>query len=167
MGHSQVERFRVSMPSRRYEEIVSGLKPGQFPTFNSMVLTPDGKVDTSLKLVQTGMYATHLRHWLQYFNKTQIHIIDGHRFSKQPWVELEAIERFLNIKPHLTKDSFQFIPSKGFYCVRTSRGSPACMGKGKGLDHPSVENKTLEKLKEFYRPYNEDFYKLVDTYFNW
>ena len=167
MGHGQAERFRDSVPRRRYEEIVAGLKPGQFPTFDSVILTPNGKVDTSLKLVQTGMYATHLRYWLQYFKETQIHIIDGHRFSKQPWVELEAVERFLNIKPHLTQDNFQFIPSKGFYCVRTSKTWPVCMNKGKGQEHPSVSNETLEKIKEFYRPYNEDFYKLVNVDFNW
>ena len=42
-----------------------------------------------------------------------------------------------------------------------------CLGKCKGNKHPTLETHFHKKLKDFFDPQNEKFYKLVGHWFNW
>ena len=108
----------------------------------------------------------HLRRYLQYFSMEQIHVVDGNTFGKYPWKELALVENFLNIDPYLSDDKFSFNATKGFYCLKTSSGE-ACLGKNKGRTHPDVNSTLIEKLKQFYRPHNEELFKMLDKRFEW
>ena len=143
-------RVQKALPRSRFEEILSTLRPNEYPDFDSLMFTRDGQVNTACEPVKIGLYASHLRHWLRYFNDTQLLVIDGQRFIEEPWLELGAIEKFLNIKLHFTKDYFQYRLSKGFYCLQKPGGQSVCLGKGKGPKHDAVSNKSINKLKDFY-----------------
>ena len=64
---------------------------------------------------------------------------------KAPWDELSRAERFLGLKPEITRDRFVFVPEKGFYCVKDpATGEPDCMRDSKGTtEKPEVNNKNM------------------------
>jgi hypothetical protein len=37
-----------------------------------------------------------------------------------------------------------------------------CMAKDKGREHPDLSVDTLNKLKDFYRPYDLELFKMID-----
>ena len=161
-----VRRLRDFMSPNRAQEMDIVFGPTTYPDFDWLMFGSNGGVDTELQLVKTGLYAEHLRRYLQYFSMEQIHVVDGNTFGKYPWKELALVENFLNIDPYLSEDKFSFNATKGFYCLKTSSGE-ACLGKNKGRTHPDVNSTLIEKLKQFYRPHNEELFKMLDKRFEW
>lgn len=47
------------------------------------------------------------------------------------------------------------------------RSSPHCLGKTKGRNHPHIDPAAVERLREFYRPFNARFYQLTGIDFGW
>ena len=71
--------------------------------------------------LQRSIYHLHMKRWTQHFSSNQLHVIDGDKFIKEPWLELQYIENFLNITPIIESKNFFFNNTKGFYCSRDIR----------------------------------------------
>ncbi|XP_078000537.1 heparan sulfate glucosamine 3-O-sulfotransferase 1-like [Glandiceps talaboti] len=121
-------------------------------TFEDSVLDTNGALVTANKLISTGVYIKHLQNWLHVFPSKQIHIVDGEVLKTDPSVELQSLETFLNITKFFTRDSFYFDKKKGFYCLHKPK--ELCLVSGKGRHHPNVRQEILDKLKEYYLPFN-------------
>ena len=161
-----VRRLHDFMTPNRVREMETVFGPNTYPDFEWLIFGINGEVDTELQLVTNGLYAEHLKRYLRHFSMDQIHVIDGDTFGKYPWKELSLVEKFLNIDPYLSEDRFSFNAEKGFYCLKTSSGE-ACLGKDKGRTHPDVNPTSIEKLKQFYRPHNEELFKMLNKKFEW
>ena len=140
-------------------------KYGKYPSFEQIVFNLKGEVDIDYDAVSTGLYARHLRNWLKYFPRQQIHIINGTAFLKTPWTEINKLAEFAGVPPVLSERNFVFDEEKGFYCRLEKDGG--CLGGGKGREHPEVPEEAMQKIREFYKPYNEDLYQLLGRRFNW
>ena len=138
---------------------------GSFIPFQNIVLDSTGKIDPKSRPIFIGMYSVHLRKWLELFPKEQFHIIDGDSFAKNPVPELQNTERFLGLPPYFTDDKFTHDKNTSFYCVRKKRGQLKCPKHSHG--HHFVSEEILQKLRDFYKPYNEEFFKLVGRRFDW
>jgi len=46
-------------------------------------------------------------------------------------------------------------------------GGIRCLGKTKGRAHPVVEETTLKRLRDFFRPFNDKFYRMAGVNFGW
>ncbi|GFO30983.1 sulfotransferase [Plakobranchus ocellatus] len=115
-----------------------------------------------------GEYVLHLRRWLKYFPLAQIHVLDGTDLVKDPVTEIQEVESFLELPPLLGPQNFYYNVSKGFYCmVPFSATSPQCLGSSKGRKHPVLNATVKTLLYDFFRPYNEQFFKLLGKRFNW
>ena len=114
----------------------------------------------------SSLYAVHIKRWLEEFTLKQIHIVDGDKFREDPSGELNKIETFLGLPHFITKENFQFDEEKGFYCLKTTQGVN-CMPKGKGRKHKELHPDLIDKLKKFFKPYNEEFFKIIQKRFNW
>lgn len=81
------------------------------------------------------------------------------------------MEKFLNIEPLIKKDNFYINQTKRFPCVSTSfkvkKGNSGCLSEAKGRRHPYVRNDIRKLLENYFRPYNEEFYKEVGRDFHW
>ena len=104
----------------------------------------------------------------------QIHIVDGEKFIRTPWTELQKVETFLNLTSVLTQDNFFFNGTKGFYCSRDIRSHGSwtctrdkCLGRSKGRPKPPVKEETFQRLTEFFAPHNKMFYDMVGQVFEW
>ena len=121
-----------------------------------------------MNLVEQGMYEHHLQRWLQTFPLNQFHFVDSNKLVHQPWAVMEDVEQFLGLEPNVTREDFQFVEEKGFYCPRNRvTGEPECLSKGKGWPHPEMPGDLRAQLLAFYEPLNKRFFQLIGQDFNW
>lgn len=145
-----------------------------YPDLEDLVFTKNGDVDAQYPPVQRSMYHVHMSRWLMHFPAKQIHIVHGEKFIKQPWVEMQMVEQYLNVTSIIGENNFFFNQTKGFYCGRDirTRGvwqctKEKCLSKSKGRPKPPLREGTVEKLVEYFQPHNELFYKLLGRNFGW
>ncbi|XP_073997038.1 heparan sulfate 3-O sulfotransferase-B [Rhodnius prolixus] len=126
-------------------------------------------VDTTWGPVRIGVYARHLSKWLRQFPLAQMHFVSGERLIADPASEMAKVQDFLGLKRVITEKHFYFNATKGFPCLMKSEGrsTPHCLGKTKGRNHPYIKPEVIERLREFYRPFNIKFYQLTGINFGW
>ncbi|XP_039290480.1 heparan sulfate glucosamine 3-O-sulfotransferase 6 [Nilaparvata lugens] len=128
-----------------------------------------GVVNTWWGPVRIGVYARHLERWLKYFPLQQMLFVSGERLVVDPAAEMARVQNFLGLKHVVTEKHFYFNATKGFPCLMKSEGrsTPHCLGKTKGRNHPHIRPAALERLRQFYRPFNLRFYQMTGINFGW
>ncbi|RVE51617.1 hypothetical protein evm_003749 [Chilo suppressalis] len=126
-------------------------------------------VDASWGPVRLGVYARPLRRWLRRFPRGRLLLINGERLVSEPAKEMARVQDFLGLKRVITEKHFYFNSTKGFPCLLKpdSKSTPHCLGKTKGRSHPHIDPVAKERLRDFYRPFNERFYQLSGINFGW
>lgn len=112
------------------------------------------KVD-AMKYFYSGEYILHLKSWINLFNRENIHIIDYKDLIsgyEGYFNEVNKMLKFLGLKeqmlPHYMANSQkQWEENSGTKVI--------------------FEDHHLEKLKNYYRPYNEALYDYLDRDFGW
>ncbi|XP_072931815.1 heparan sulfate glucosamine 3-O-sulfotransferase 3B1 isoform X2 [Epargyreus clarus] len=155
----------------------SASKRPTLPRFEDLALVnstvgwggPWSVVDATWPPVRLGIYARPLRRWLRRFPRSRLLLISGERLVADPAAEMARVQDFLGLKQVITEKHFYFNSTKGFPCLLKSEGSsaPHCLGKTKGRSHPHIDPIVIERLREFYRPFNERFYELSGINFGW
>lgn len=135
-------------------------------SFEDLVLSPNGQVNTAYKAVRISMYSIFYERWHRVFPRRQIHIVDGDDLIRDPFPEVQRIEEFLGIAHRISKDNFFYNKTKGFYCVRNET-TEKCLNESKGRRHPVVSDEVIHKLRQFYAPYNRMFFRAAGRDFGW
>ena len=118
----------------------------------------------SVTFINDGLYVVHLRKWLNFFPLNQILFVNGEQFIRNPYKEIKKIESFLQLESFIQPEHFVFNTEKIFYCINKSLFNSTedqCLGSDKGREHPKLDNKVLEKLKEFYKPYSIELFEMI------
>lgn len=164
-----VVRDPVTRAISDYTQTLS--KKPDIPTFESLTFKnrTTGLIDTSWSAIQIGIYAKHLDNWLQFFPMGQILFVSGERLISDPAGELGRVQDFLGLKRIITDKHFYFNQTKGFPCLKKAEGSskPHCLGKTKGRTHPNIDPEVVQRLRDFYRPFNMKFYQMTGHNFGW
>lgn len=112
--------------------------------------------------------------WLKYFDKKQIHVVDGDALTVNPVKELNKIELFLKIDQYFDDSIVVFSETKGFYCLKkpgsrdvSSADNVECLNRGKGNQHPNISEAVEKEMRAFFRPHNKRFYQLSGRNFDW
>ncbi|XP_041634441.1 heparan sulfate glucosamine 3-O-sulfotransferase 3B1a [Cheilinus undulatus] len=146
-------------------------KKPDIPSFESLTFKnmSSGLIDTTWSAVQIGMYAKHLERWLQYFPMEQLLFVSGERLISDPAGEMARVQDFLGLRRVVTEKHFHFNPAKGFPCLKRPEGNskPHCLGKTKGRTHPNIDPEVVQKLRDFYKPFNSKFYHMTGHDFGW
>lgn len=146
-------------------------KKPDIPSFESLTFKnmSAGLIDTTWSAVQIGMYAKHLERWLQYFPMDQLLFVSGERLISDPAGEMAHVQDFLGLRRVVTEKNFHFNPTKGFPCIKRPEGNskPHCLGKTKGRTHPNINPEVVQRLRDFYRPFNHRFYQMTGHDFGW
>ncbi|XP_049275785.1 heparan sulfate glucosamine 3-O-sulfotransferase 1 [Rhipicephalus sanguineus] len=139
------------------------------PPFERLILLPDGAVNAEYRPVRTSMYAVHLRRWLSHFPRRQLHVVDGDRLVRDPLRELRRVEAFLGLPALIPSGALYFNRTKGFYCLRPRPNDTAgrCLNDSKGRRHPHVPGPVVSRLRQFFAPFNREFYHLMGRDFGW
>ena len=124
---------------------------------------------TSWDLVRNGLYFEQLKYWLKYFPLEQILFINGEQLIKEPSVEIDKLQSFLNLKPLIKKEHFVYNIRKGFPCIVNPLNSKhvKCMSEKKGLlqkgrEHPKIDQVILNDLKTYYRHSNQILFNIIN-----
>ncbi|XP_037010591.2 heparan sulfate glucosamine 3-O-sulfotransferase 3B1 [Artibeus jamaicensis] len=164
-----VVRDPVTRAISDYTQTLS--KRPDIPTFESLTFKnrTAGLIDTSWSAIQIGIYAKHLEHWLRHFPIGQMLFVSGERLISDPAGELGRVQDFLGLKRIITDKHFYFNKTKGFPCLKKAEGSskPHCLGKTKGRTHPEIDREVVQRLRDFYRPFNLKFYQMTGHDFGW
>ncbi|XP_056285161.1 heparan sulfate glucosamine 3-O-sulfotransferase 3B1b [Pseudoliparis swirei] len=164
-----VVRDPVTRAISDYTQTLS--KKPDIPSFESLTFKnrTTGLIDTSWSAIQIGIYAKHLDNWLQYFPMEKILFVSGERLISDPAGELGRVQDFLGLKRIITDKHFYFNQTKGFPCLKKAEGSskPHCLGKTKGRTHPNIDPEVVQRLRDFYRPFNMKFYQMTGHNFGW
>ncbi|KAH9489714.1 hypothetical protein Btru_037610 [Bulinus truncatus] len=127
-----------------------------------------GLINTSWSAIKIGVYSKHLEHWLQVFPRAQIHVVDGERLIDAPASEVARVERFLGLPRFINESHFHLRGFKGKFPCLIRHEKLHCLGeKTKGREHPVVSESVLQRLRDFYRPFNAKFFQLVGQKFAW
>ncbi len=124
------------------------------------------EIDERYPPVHVSRYAENLKRWLKYFSMENILIVNSDEFTRNPVPVLQSIETFLGLGKYFSDSQFEYDPERGFYC-RVIFGMKKCAPPIFGLPKEEVSPDVIEKLRQYYKPHNEDFYKLVGKNFNW
>ena len=135
-------------------------------SFEETILNTKGDIDVTSPLIVRSLYVISIKRWLKTFTLKQIHVVDGDNFKTNPSDELNKLETFLGLKNYISKNNFNYNEEKGFYCLNTS-GGINCMPNGKGRKHPTIDPGLLQKLQEFFKPYNEELFSIIGKRFDW
>ena len=148
---------------------VLNIKPGLYRySFEKTITGPLGNIDSSHETMSRSLYSVQLKRWLEYFKMDQIHIVNGDNFKVNQAKELKKIEKFLGLRQYITQDFFTYNSEKGFYCLtRNVTGEMGCMASGKGRQHPEVSPDMMDRLQRFFKPFNEEFFRIIGQRFDW
>ena len=132
--------------------------------FGSFVYNRNGEINKNHFLVFKGLYYKYLQNWLKYFPKEQILFINGHEFIRDPRVEIEKLQTFLNVTHVLKKEHFVRNDRKGFYCIKNPSNLEEfkCMNEKRGRQHPTINETILNDLRDFYRSSDEMLFKFLN-----
>jgi len=128
-----------------------------------------GLVDTSWSAIRFGVYTTHLERWLRFFPLKQIHFISGEKLMTDPAGEIDRVQDFLGLKRIITIKHFYFNKTRGYACLKKHerRGKPRCIGPSTPRPVPTVEPRLIQRLADFYRPFNRRLYDITGRDFRW
>jgi len=177
--YAQAAAKRPEMPAFERMAFVPVVNDTLQDNSSSSVVSPaaDLEVATSWGAIKIGVYARHLRHWLRRFPRAQMHFVSGERLIADPAGELAALQDFLGLPRYVDQRHFYFNATKGFPCLRKTvedgRGGGQgkeivrCLGSSKGRSHPVVDAKLIQRLRDFFRPFNDKFYRMTGIDFEW
>ena len=134
-----------------------------------------GDVDKNSFFIKHSIYDEGLARYLDYFDRSQIKIIEITDLKRDPYKILYDVERFLNLEHTIRPENIVFNKEKGFYCLRKDLESKAaaCYESDRGRNSSDARKlikaspKLLEKLKAFFKPHNENFFRLVGHVYDW
>ncbi|KAF2348755.1 Sulfotransferase domain [Trinorchestia longiramus] len=141
-------------------------KGSYFKPFHKLVFLPNGDINDSYNAIQISQYLIHILRWLRVFSRSQLHIVDGDRLIQNPYSETRKVEKFLGLPSRIQSSNFYFNRTKGFYCMRNETHQK-CLADSKGRRHPYVDPGIMERLRRYFAPFNEEFYKRVGQNFSW
>ncbi|KAL1452755.1 hypothetical protein WDU94_006955 [Cyamophila willieti] len=165
-----VVRDPVTRAVSDYTQSASKKPPALRKSFAELLyLNGTNVVNTRWGIVRIGLYARYLDAWLRFFPLDQFIFISGETLIVDPAAEMRRLQDFLGLKVIITEKHFYFNTTKGFPCLMKSEtlATPHCLGKNKGRAHPKVDGSILDRLRQFYRPFNLRFYQMTGIDFGW
>ena len=126
-----------------------------------------GTVNKSVSIVKGSIYSDIITHWLENFPPEQILFVDGHNLENNPSEELRLVEDFLEIGTYFDSNRFAYNVTKGKPCLKSHTGEMKCLHDSKGKNHPELTETARTILQDYYRPFNERFFEMINRTFNW
>ena len=102
-------------------------------------------VDRKRSYISKGLYEEQIKLWFNIFPKEQIHILSTEDMHRNPEKELQKIFKFLEISEYQIKNP----------------------QKQKSVKYEKMNDRTRERLLEYYKPFNEKFFKIINKRFDW
>jgi hypothetical protein len=122
-------------------------------------------INYKIEYIYSGIYIKYIKQWLEYFPKENFIVLNGHKFIENPIIEMDRLQKFLGIDRLITEEHYKFDVKKGFHCMRIPLDSNnyTCLGSDKGRRNPNVYPETIERLKQFFKPYDKELFDFLNV----
>lgn len=159
------EQMAFRMSSKNNNQVVKRQASADTNT-NTTTSSGDRTIRADWAIIRNGLYATHLRPWLERFPRSQFLFVNGERLISSPSVELNRVERFLGLRSVIRAEHFVRDHRRkqgGFACIIKPIDSKQikCLSEQKGRPHPEIEKRVLDELRTFYRPHSRQLFELI------
>lgn len=152
--------------SQRFEQmafkVVAPIRTRRLATSNTSI---HRSIRSEWPSIRNGLYALHLRPWLERFARSQFLFVNGERLISDPSAELNRVEAFLGLDSVLRPEHFVRRKSGGFACIlKPLDGDDAqvkCLSEQKGRPHPRIDRRVIDQLRDFYRPFNKQLFDMI------
>ena len=155
------ERLKVIKRLDKPTDYTEGIR------FDREVILPNGEVNQVSEPVDTSIYSKYFQNWLQYFHREQFLIIDYDKLVQNVSFILQKVEKFIGLRAFFQDDMFQLTDEKKLCFVPLKSKKVCSAGNNRYIPKAKPSKKTLEKLCDFFRPFNERFMRLANMTFNW
>lgn len=105
-----------------------------------------------------GCYYKYLKNWFEYFPKSRFLIIKSEDFFNNSRKMVNQCFDFIGVK----KEKVDIV-----HKLKRSRLNKKIFGESSDLTNQRVTKENKEMLKEYFRPYNQKLYELIDRDMNW
>ncbi|MDC0186972.1 sulfotransferase domain-containing protein [Candidatus Nitrosopelagicus sp.] len=102
-------------------------------------------IDRRRSYLTKGIYEEQIKLWFDIFPREQIHILSTESMKQDPQNTLKKIFQFLEIPE---------------YTIRNPQNK-------KSEKYEKMNIQTRKRLLEFYKPYNDKFFKIIEEKFEW
>lgn len=154
--------------SQRFEQMAfrNTVKRSVHDDSNNNQTSSRSTIRSDWAIIRNGLYATHLRAWLDRFPRSQFLFVNGERLISSPSDELNRVERFLGLRSVIRPEHFvrdQKRKQGGFACIIKPIDSKQvkCLSEQKGRPHPRIEQRVLDELRAFYRPHSKQLFEMI------
>lgn len=126
-------------------------------------------INTKSDAVRRSVYDMPMENWLQYFKLDQFLIIESNELKFNPAKVMRKVENFLGLGHFISPEMFVLNKEKGFYCIQSNMtvNGMACYAANRGRTQTTVKPSVIYKLKEYFRPKNENFFEIIGKSFDW
>lgn len=159
---SRENKFKRFMANKRFRHKQISLNDTAI--MRQMIYDKNENIKLDKPMIRNSLYADHLKNWLKYFPLEQFVFINGETLVKSPSIEMNRLETFLGLKNIFKKEHFVHNMRKGFPCIYKPLNSKnvKCLNEMKGRKHPTISKRILSDLHDFYQPYNEKFFHMIN-----
>ena len=139
--------------------------------FENLAIHPlKNDINEEHDFIVNSIYNMHLRTWLKYFPKDQIFFLDDFSLAHDTDSVLRSMESFLGVSHKVSNNQIYYNETRGTRCGSFEEGV-VCFGMDRRLRKPrpqvEIDPKVVEKLKNYFRGHNQEFYKAVGKQFQW
>ena len=130
-----------------------------FSDFAAACVNTDPAIDR--RFLSIGRYVEHIKTWLNYFPRQQLHIIIVEQFKKDPFIVMDGLLNFLQL-PAIDYRVLAEKNSKGFWVIKGQ------YSKANAKPYPLIPEKAKKLLDQYYQPWNQKLQTLLPgLHINW
>lgn len=156
----------ISRPGKR----ATTLNSNDINTYAKKVIKETVYHNNPDNLVKRSTYDVGIASYLKRFKRDQVLVIESKEFQKNPVDVLRTVERFLGISSFISDQHFAFNREKQFYCIRkacTVSKTMVCYQSNRGRKHIELNKEDKERIANYFRPHNENLFRLIGKRFDW
>tara|TARA_B100000029_G_scaffold363409_2_gene356467 strand:- start:1976 stop:2896 length:921 start_codon:yes stop_codon:yes gene_type:complete len=142
------QQFRYGEISTSFEDTIDAeFKRMKILNNNSNFSSENPNIENFIpgNIIKHGIYADYFENWLNFFNQSQLLILDSYELKNNTNSALETVFGFLGLQNSPIEDLSHVAERK----------------------YPKLKESTRQKLIEFYKPHNKRLNELLKTNFDW
>ena len=130
----------------------------------------DGSINPKANYITVGMYAQHLKRWLEHFSLDQIFITSTDELVAIPNVVLKEAGKFLGMEDFDWDSRIVRVNDFKLACLNRTTGTsniptPVCLNGSKGREHIPISRAFRQQVFDYYKPHNEELFQLIGKTF--
>jgi len=123
------------------------------------------------QILVDGLYAVYLKHWLTYFGRDQMLVIDGNDLYTNPAEIMLNVQEFVGLEALIQPEHFVFNEDRGLYCLNLTPELNTCskLAETKGRTiRRHLSPSASAKLEKLFAPFDTYLADLAEHKpFNW